>query len=110
MRESRSTTVDVLAPLVSAFASDSSVTKPNGASAKFGSRGLRVCDKIFAMEVGGALVLKLSAKRIDALVEARQATRFVMRGRPMKEWAVLSCDSSSALELAREALTFVRGR
>lgn len=109
MSEARESASSVLAPLVRAFASEPSVTAPDGSSAKFGGRGLRVREKIFAMEVGGALVLKLPAARVDALVKANRATRLTMRGRAMKEWAVLACEPDAAIELAREALVFVRG-
>lgn len=36
--------------------------------------------------------------------------RFEPRGRAMKEWAVLACEPDAAIELAREAMAFVRGR
>ncbi|WP_438854323.1 hypothetical protein [Agromyces sp. M3QZ16-3] len=52
----------------------------------FGSEGYSVRGKLFAfVERGGDLVVKLPEERIDELALAPM----VMRGRPMREWAVV---------------------
>jgi hypothetical protein len=74
-----------------------------------GNLVLKVNAKIFAMEVGGRLVVKLPKPRVDELVSAGGFTRFDPRknGRVMKEWLVAS-DGSDWVELATEALAFGR--
>jgi hypothetical protein len=77
----------------------------------FGSSGqLKVDGKIFAMLVRGSLVLKLPRQRVAALVEAEEGTYFdAGKGRPMREWFVLSPGSPQPwLPLAEEALRFVK--
>ena len=68
--------------------------------------------KIFAMLVWGELVVKLTRRRVDALVASGDGRPFdAGRGRIMKEW--VSLDPGSSLSwpaLAREALQFVGGR
>ncbi|QCI69083.1 TfoX/Sxy family protein [Phreatobacter stygius] len=72
------------------------------------SYGLKVGGKIFAMLVGGRLVVKLPKPRVDALVAAGLAERFDPgHGRPMKEWASLIGDEPDWAGLAREAIAFV---
>jgi hypothetical protein len=57
--------------------------------------GLRVSAKIFAMLVGGELVVKLPKDRVDELVEAGVARPFdAGKGRPMKEWASVAANAS----------------
>jgi TfoX/Sxy family transcriptional regulator of competence genes len=77
---------------------------------RFGSSGLKVDGKLFAMLVRGRFVVKLPRGRVDALVAAGEGERFDPRrdGRVMKEWLVL--DPSSGQDwraLAEEALEFV---
>jgi hypothetical protein len=98
--------------VVTALAKEPGVTfgQP-GARKTFGHSALKVNDKIFAMvSSAGHFVVKLPKARVDALEEARAGKRFeASRGRPMKEW--LQVDSASDqewLQLAREALNFVR--
>ena len=85
------------------------VTPPRGGSG-FGRSALRFQGKIFAMHVRGALVLKLPAERVEALVRAGEGGYFdANKGTPMREW--LSLDPGSALPwlpLATEALDFAR--
>jgi len=85
------------------------VTPPRGGSG-FGRSALRFQGKIFAMHVRGALVLKLPADRVEALVRAGEGVPFdANKGTPMREW--LSLDPRSALPwlpLATEALDYAR--
>lgn len=78
----------------------------------FGSSGqLKVDGKIFAMLVRDELVLKLPARRVDELIEAGHGTRFdAGKGKPMREWFVLSSGSRALwTRLAEEAVRFVGG-
>jgi TfoX-like protein len=85
---------------------------PPGASARrgFGSAALTVDGSIFAMVVGGALVLKLPRHRVEGLVTAGTGLPFAAaNGTPMKEWIALDHGTpESDLVLAEEALAFVR--
>jgi hypothetical protein len=77
----------------------------------FGSSGqLKVHGRIFAMLVRGELVLKLKRERVDALVVAGEGRHFdAGKGKPMREWFVLSPASTRRwLPLAEEALDFVQ--
>jgi hypothetical protein len=98
------------ADLVDELVGTPGVTPPQGGSG-FGRSALRYEKKIFAMFVRGRLVLKLPARRVDALVGQGEGVRFdANKGTPMKEW--LSLDPDSGLEwlkLAQEALGFARG-
>jgi hypothetical protein len=83
--------------------------EPQGKN-RFGSSGLKIGGKLFAMLAGGRLVVKLPRQRVDALVASGDGERFDPRrdGRLMKEW--LTVDPASRAEwlsLAREALEFV---
>jgi hypothetical protein len=76
----------------------------------FGSSGLKIHDRIFAMLVRDQLVVKLPKARVDALVAAGDGERFDPRrnGRAMKEWVVVEPASElDWLVLAREAMSFV---
>jgi hypothetical protein len=98
---------DVVAALVNA----EGVAPPDpGRSNRFGSSGLKVHGKIFAMLVRDSLVVKLPRQRVDALVSSDQGERFDPRrdGRVMREWLVLAPTSDlDWLTLAREGLEFV---
>ena len=73
--------------------------------------GLRIGGKIFAMLVGGELVVKLPKDRVDELVASGAARRFEPgTGRVMKEWASVPTTSSRRWRaLADDARTFVGG-
>jgi len=76
----------------------------------FGSTGLKIRGKIFAMLVRGRLVVKLPKARVDALIAAGDGARFDPRndGRLMKEWLVLAPATEDRwLPLVQEALAFV---
>ncbi|HEX6488250.1 MAG TPA: hypothetical protein VF137_05160 [Candidatus Dormibacteraeota bacterium] len=77
----------------------------------FGSSGqLKVRGRIFAMLVRGELVLKLPRDRVEDLVATGQGRYFdAGKGKPMREWFVLSPESAVRwAPLAEEALVFVK--
>ena len=77
---------------------------------RFGSNGLRVNGRIFAMlSSENRLVVKLPRERVEALVASGDGVQFDPRhdGRLMKEWLVLEPTSKIEwLKLAREAMAF----
>ena len=77
----------------------------------FGSEGLKIGKQVFAMEVKGRLVVKVSLERASELQAARLSQPFDPgHGRLMKQW--VSVDSRAKLDwlqLSREALAYVRG-
>jgi hypothetical protein len=77
----------------------------------FGSSGLKVGGKLFAMIASkGSFVAKLPRARVDELVRARQGTYFDPgHGRLMKEWIALAVPPARWLALAREAHRYVSG-
>ena len=85
------------------------VTPPRGGRG-FSRNAARFENKIFVMNAGGQLVVKLPRERVDALVEAGDGIRFdANKGTPMKEWFSLSPESGLAWQpLAREALDYAR--
>jgi len=85
------------------------VTPPRGGGG-FGRGALRYEGRIFAMLVRDALVLKLPAARVDALLAAGEGERFdANKGTPMREWFRLAPSSPLAWKpLAVEALDFAR--
>ncbi len=97
------------AALVTAFADGPGVTPPDPAAGRrFGSDALKVDGSIFAMCVQGAVVLKLPRDRVAALVADGVCGPFDSgKGTPMREWATVT-DPARDLELADEALQFVR--
>ena len=101
--------------IVDEFRSEKGVTLPSeetGTSKSFGSSGLRIKGKVFAMlSSDNNFVLKLPREKVDALVTAGDGERFDPRrdGRVMREWIVMKPGSRiNWLKLAREALEFVR--
>ena len=91
--------------IVTAMVGDSRVTQ----SKMFGSPGLKVNGKVFAVLVKGQLVVKLPRQRVDALVAAGQGEYFDPgMGRLMKEWVSVPVRAASIWPgLAKEALAFV---
>jgi hypothetical protein len=100
------------ATIVEALLSHPDVTPPSdGTQSKkgFGSSGLKIHNKIFAMLVKGKLVVKLPRSRVDALIASGDGERFDPgHGRLMKEWVAVEPTSEQEwLPLAREAMEFV---
>jgi hypothetical protein len=95
--------------VVTAFNDVDGVTPPRS-GAGFGRSALRYRGKIFAMHVRGALVVKLPADRVTALVAAGHGVHFdANKGTPMREWFAAAPDSPASWpDLAREALAFAR--
>ncbi len=92
-------------PVVASFAGDRTVAPAR----MFGSTGLKVGGKVFAMLVKGSLVVKVPADRVAALVAAGRGEHFDPgHGRLMKEWvAVGAAGRRGWIDLAREARAFV---
>lgn len=100
--------------IVDEFRSEKGVTLPSketGTKKSFGSSGLRIKGKVFAMlSSDNNFVLKLPRERVDVLVTAGDGERFDPRrdGRVMREWIVMKPGSRiNWLKLAREAREFV---
>ena len=103
------TSEERFATIVEALLSNPDVTPPLDGKG-FGSSGLRIHNKIFAMLVGGRLVVKLPKPRVDALIASGAGERFDPRhdGRLMKEWVTVEPMSEEGwLNLSREAMEFV---
>jgi len=100
---------DRFAPVIQAFADERGVSSGK----MFGSVGLKVNGKVFAMCVKGRLVAKLPKARVDELVASGGGEYFDPgHGRTMKEWVAVSGAPSPRVEwveLAREAHAFVKG-
>lgn len=97
------------AALAEAFSAEEGVTAGSGRRG-FGSSGLQVDGRIFAMMEAGRLVLKLPATRVAALLATGDGMPFdAGKGRAMKEWVALAGDRDLPVtSLGREALDFVR--
>ena len=75
----------------------------------FGSSGLKVGGKIFAMLVEGKLVVKLPHDRVQELIAHGDGMPFALgHGRLMREWvAIPASDPDQWIRLAEEARGFV---
>jgi hypothetical protein len=102
------------AAVVQAFVGDPEITPPSDEAHsrnRFGSNGLKIHNRIFAMLVNGKLVVKLPRQRVDALIASGEGERFDPgHGRVMKEWLTVEPGSKDWLPLAREAMEFVASR
>lgn len=98
---------DAFAAIAHALLSEPAVEEGTG----FGKNpGLRVHGKIFAMLFRDELVLKLPAERCATLVETGAASTFAVGQRQLREWVAIGQGGQlDWTELAREALSFVRG-
>lgn len=88
------------------------VEVPDGSGRGFGSDALKVNGSIFAMVSNGHLVVKLPRERVAELIANGTGSPFdAGKGRPMKEWLTVTSDDDQIwLNLAEEALEFVRNR
>jgi hypothetical protein len=95
-----------LAPIVDAF-KESKTAAPGR---RFGSNGLKVNGKLFALFTQGTLVVKLPNERVAALVLSRVGKPFDPgHGRLMKGWLTVTAAKASWIDLAKEAHDFVKG-
>ena len=79
-----------------------------GRGREFGSNALKINHKIFAMLVGGRLVVKLPRARVTELIDTGRGHPFDSgKGVPMKEWIVLAGDEAECRALVVEAQAFV---
>jgi TfoX/Sxy family transcriptional regulator of competence genes len=94
------------AAVIDALSSEPGVTKGR----MFGSDGLKVGKRVFAMEVKGKLVVKVSLDRASELRDAGVAEPFDPgHGRPMKQWVAIAPRAKvDWIRLSREALAYVR--
>lgn len=96
----------LFAPVVAAFAGDRKVASGR----MFGSIGLKVDGKVFAMLVKGMLVVKLPRARVEELVSSGAGKHFDPgHGRLMREWLAVDQVPIPWASLAREARRFVDG-
>jgi hypothetical protein len=80
-----------------------------GGKRTFGSNGLKVHGKLFALFTQGTLVVKLPKARVDELVRAKLGKRFDPgHGRVMKEWLAIRSKKASWVDLALEAHAYVK--
>ena len=104
------------AKIVKALSGHPDVTPPSDTTQsrkKFGSSGLKINDKIFAMiSSKGEFVVKLPEQRVDGLVTSGKGKRFDPgHGRLMKEWLTVETTSEEVwLQLAKEAMEFVASK
>jgi TfoX/Sxy family transcriptional regulator of competence genes len=85
-------------------------TAASGGRRSFGSNGLKVGGKLFALFTQDTLVVKLAKDRVGELVSAGVGTPFDPgHGRLMKEWLTVTSATASWVDLAREAHAFVAG-
>jgi hypothetical protein len=92
-----------LAPVIDAF------ERANGQHGrKFGSNGLKVNGKLFALFTQGTLVVKLPKDRVAELVATKVGRQFDPgHGRLMKEWLTVTSAKASWIDLAKEAHDYV---
>ena len=104
-----------VAKLVSAFRADPTLApvidafeKAKSGSRKFGSNGLKVDGKLFALFTHGTLVVKLPKDRVAELVASKVGKPFDPgHGRLMKEWLTVTSPKASWIRVAKEAHAFV---
>jgi TfoX/Sxy family transcriptional regulator of competence genes len=103
-----------VAKLVSAFRTDPTLAPVIDAleaaktgTRKFGSNGLKVNGKLFALFTQDTLVVKLPKDRVAELVASAIGKPFDPgHGRMMKEWLTVTSPKASWVALAKEAHAF----
>ena len=107
----RNSAQERFAGLADALAGRNGVTVGSGRRG-FGSGALQINGRIFAMESGGRLVVKLPRERVADLLASGDGMAFdAGKGTPMKEWVALDERTGDRwLSLAWEALAFVGRR
>lgn len=101
------------AALAEALAPRPGVGPPGvGGSPVLGAAALTIDGSIFAVLVGGALVLRLPRHRVEGLVAAGTGLPFAAAdGTPLPEWAAFDHGTpESDLALAEEAMAFTAAR
>ncbi|MGH2460740.1 MAG: TfoX/Sxy family protein [Chloroflexota bacterium] len=109
MAYSTKTAEERFSAVVEEFLDNPNVTPPSNGR-KFGSAGLKVHDRIFAMLSRGQLVVKLPKARVEALIASGAGQPYDPRrdGRLMKEWvAIAPASEADWLTVAQEAMEFV---
>ena len=95
-------------PKLRAVAETFDASSASGQPRKFGSNGLKVDGKLFALFTQGTLVVKLPKERVAALVAKGDGKPFDPgHGRLMKEWLTVVSPKLSWSALAKEAHAFV---
>ena len=95
-------------PKLHAVAETFDASSASGQPRKFGSNGLKVDGKLFALFTQGTLVVKLRKDRVAALVAKGDGKPFDPgHGRLMKEWLTVVSPKLSWSALAKEAHAFV---
>ena len=98
---------ELFAALCAEYSGVTGVTVPDGGRG-FGSAALKINNKIFAMLADDRLVVKLPRARVAELIETGHAQPFdAGKGKPMREWVVLTGDETECRALVVEAQAFV---
>lgn len=96
------------AAIVETLLTNPGVTYGSGESKQFGSAGLKMNNKIFAMVVRGKLVVKLPKQRVDRLIAVGHGHSFDIGQKRIQEWLAVPANSEADwLLLAEEAMAFV---
>ncbi len=99
------------AAIVESLLTNPGVTYGSGETKSFGSAGLKIDNKIFAMVVRGKLVVKLPKQRVDKLIAAGHGHSFDIGQNRIREWlAVPATSEADWLMLVEEAMAYVDTR
>ena len=97
-------------PTLATVVSDFETSQKTQSGGKFGSNGLKVKGKLFALFTQDTLVVKLPKNRVAALCEDGIGKPFDPgHGRLMKEWLTVTSPKASWVALAKEAHAYVGG-
>jgi TfoX/Sxy family transcriptional regulator of competence genes len=95
-------------PRVLSMAPELAATGPVESKSMLQSSGLAAAGSVFAIHVGGAVVLKLPADTVADLVSSHRGQPFGMGGRVMREWVSLDgVDADAQVALAEQSRAFV---